>query len=355
MSEQPLLEAAQQAIQAGDKREARRLLEQMVRQSPNDYRAWLWLAGVSSSPQAGLAYIQRAEALNPDDPTLLKARKWAEQRVKAAVPAQTVAPPRRIHWALPLLGVILVLLLAGMGVWSVWQGNRMPAAIANLPANGVEAVSQAFSSFSASPTVRVVAQPTTDDLVTVLTSLPEWTPLPTVQLPPAKQVGEREATPRPSWTPTPIPTATPSPTPIPTATDTPIPVTVVANIPIAYGEPWIDVNLTTQTLTAYSGNQVVFNTLVSSGLWQFPTVTGQFRIYVRYELQDMNGYLLGYDYYIKDVPYVMYFYEDYALHGAFWHNNFGQPMSHGCVNLSVADAEWLYNFAGIGTLVNIHY
>ena len=69
----------------------------------------------------------------------------------------------------------------------------------------------------------------------------------------------------------------------------------------------------------------------------------------------MNGRRLGYDYYLKDVPYVQYFYQDYALHGTFWHSNFGTRMSHGCVNLPTSAAEWLYNWAEYGTLVNIHY
>ena len=62
----------------------------------------------------------------------------------------------------------------------------------------------------------------------------------------------------------------------------------------------------------------------------------------------------GPGYYLPDVPYVMYFYDGYGLHGTYWHSNFGTPMSHGCVNLSIPDAEWLYNWADVGTLVNIH-
>ena len=60
-------------------------------------------------------------------------------------------------------------------------------------------------------------------------------------------------------------------------------------------------------------------------------------------------------YYLRDVPYVMYFYRGYGLHGAYWHNNFGTPMSHGCVNLSVDDARWLYEWASVGTKVVTHY
>lgn len=85
------------------------------------------------------------------------------------------------------------------------------------------------------------------------------------------------------------------------------------------------------------------------------TVTGQFHVWLRFESQTMDGRLLGYDYYLEDVPYVMYFYNDYALHGTFWHNNFGTPMSHGCVNLATPDAQWLYNWSSLGTMVNVHY
>ncbi len=121
------------------------------------------------------------------------------------------------------------------------------------------------------------------------------------------------------------------------------------------GERWIDVNLSTQMLTAYEGSRAVMSTYISSGAWPYLTVTGQFEVYIRYQSQDMNGYRLGYDYYLEDVPYVMYFYEDFALHGTYWHNNFGNPMSHGCVNLTIADAQWLFNWSGYGTMVNIHY
>ena len=64
--------------------------------------------------------------------------------------------------------------------------------------------------------------------------------------------------------------------------------------------------------------------------------------------------MAGADYYIKDVPFVMYFHEGYGLHGVTWHGNFGHQMSHGCVNLPTEEAEWLFGFADVGTLVNIH-
>lgn len=131
-------------------------------------------------------------------------------------------------------------------------------------------------------------------------------------------------------------------------------VTVPAGVN-ASGEHWIDVNLSTQSLTAYEGTTAVFSTLISSGLPEFPTVTGQFRVWLRYQSQTMNGYSLGYDYYLENVPYVMYFYKDYAIHGTYWHSNFGQQMSHGCVNVATSDAQWLFNWSTRGTLVNVHY
>ncbi|MCZ7667334.1 MAG: L,D-transpeptidase [Chloroflexi bacterium] len=77
---------------------------------------------------------------------------------------------------------------------------------------------------------------------------------------------------------------------------------------VAQGEPWIDVDLSSQTLNAYEGNDLVYTTRVSSGLNEFPTVTGMFRIWLRLESQTMDGTRLGYDYYLENVPYVMYFF-----------------------------------------------
>jgi lipoprotein-anchoring transpeptidase ErfK/SrfK len=132
-------------------------------------------------------------------------------------------------------------------------------------------------------------------------------------------------------------------------TDTPA--VSVANPTGASGERWIDVDLSNQRLVAYEGDTPVRWVTVSTGLPGTPTVTGQYRIYVKYPAQTMSGP----GYYLPDVPYVMYFYEGYGIHGTYWHNNFGHPMSHGCVNTPTPDAQWLYNWADVGTLVNIHY
>ncbi|OQA47567.1 MAG: N-acetylmuramoyl-L-alanine amidase sle1 precursor [Chloroflexi bacterium ADurb.Bin325] len=116
-------------------------------------------------------------------------------------------------------------------------------------------------------------------------------------------------------------------------------------------ERWIDINLSQQRLTAYQGNTPVFSTLISGGLPRTPTVVGRFRIQTKLTSTRMTG--PGYD--LPGVPYTMYFYKGYAIHGTYWHNNFGRPMSHGCVNMRTPDAAWLFNWASIGTLVVTHY
>jgi len=114
---------------------------------------------------------------------------------------------------------------------------------------------------------------------------------------------------------------------------------------------WVDVDLSAQRLTTYEGNTPLRSTLVSTGLPGTPTPTGQFHVYVRYTSAPMSGP----GYYLPGVPYVMYFYRGFGLHGTYWHSNFGHPMSHGCVNLPTSEAQWIYSWASIGTLVNIHY
>lgn len=119
----------------------------------------------------------------------------------------------------------------------------------------------------------------------------------------------------------------------------------------ADGRRWIEVNLSNQTLTAWQGDVAVLHTYISSGLPATPTVTGRFRVDRKYSSQHMSG--PGYS--LPGVPWVMYFYSGYAIHGAYWHNNFGAPMSHGCVNMTPGEAQILYNWAPMGTEVYVHY
>ncbi|MAS35443.1 MAG: hypothetical protein CL610_15640 [Anaerolineaceae bacterium] len=109
----------------------------------------------------------------------------------------------------------------------------------------------------------------------------------------------------------------------------------------------IVVDLSDSRIYAYEDGQLRYNALVSTGLPQTPTVQGNFNIYLRYESQTLSGP----GYYLPGVQWVMYFYQGYAIHGTYWHNNFGQPMSRGCVNLTNEDAFWFFKFAPNGTPV----
>jgi lipoprotein-anchoring transpeptidase ErfK/SrfK len=120
---------------------------------------------------------------------------------------------------------------------------------------------------------------------------------------------------------------------------------------IASDEFWVDVDLSAQTVYAYVGDSIVNSFLVSTGTSAHPTVVGQFRIWIMLRYTDMSGP----GYYLPDVPYTMYFYQGYGLHGTYWHSNFGTPMSHGCVNLRTEDAGWIFERASVGTVVNVHY
>jgi LysM repeat protein len=113
----------------------------------------------------------------------------------------------------------------------------------------------------------------------------------------------------------------------------------------------IVVDLSEQSVYVYQDGTLLRQFLASTGLPATPTVQGNFTIQRKYVSSRMTG--PGYD--LPGVPYSMYFYQGYALHGTYWHSNFGQPMSHGCVNLRTADAEWLYQFAPVGTAVRVQY
>lgn len=111
----------------------------------------------------------------------------------------------------------------------------------------------------------------------------------------------------------------------------------------------IVIDLSEQRVYAFENGQAVRQFVVSTGLSATPTVTGDYAIYAKHDSQAMSG--PGYS--LPNVPWVMYFYRGYGLHGTYWHNNFGQPMSHGCVNMRTAEAEWLYNWAPLGTPVRV--
>ncbi len=128
---------------------------------------------------------------------------------------------------------------------------------------------------------------------------------------------------------------------VPSAAEAPAPSTTVGKALV--------VSVGTQRIYAYENGALVNSHLVSTGLPKTPTVLGDYSIYVKYAADDMSGP----DYFLPQVPWTMYFYQGYAIHGTYWHNSFGRPMSHGCVNLPVDEANWFYNWAQVGTPVRV--
>lgn len=159
-------------------------------------------------------------------------------------------------------------------------------------------------------------------------------------------------------------TPTPAPTPTPTPSATIDPSQPVTNktyaaffahswdipLPASQADFWIEVDLSDQNLHAYQGSQLLKTFLISSGTSKNPTVPGEFKVYAKYTSYTMRGP----GYYLPDVPYSLFFFKGYSIHGTYWHKNFGTPMSHGCINMETGAAEWLYQQAQIGTRVFVH-
>ncbi len=120
------------------------------------------------------------------------------------------------------------------------------------------------------------------------------------------------------------------------------------------GNRWIEVNLKEQSLAVYENNQLVFATMIATGAKPFWTRPGAFQIFEKKESETMRNNDPSDFYYLEDVPYTMYFDGARALHAAYWRTHFGFPQSHGCVNLSVGDAHWLFNWASVGDWVYVH-
>lgn len=110
-------------------------------------------------------------------------------------------------------------------------------------------------------------------------------------------------------------------------------------------DKWVSIDLYEQVLIAFEGDEPVFATLIASGLPRWPTYEGTFNIYFRQTRRNMSWGTPGDDFYfIEEVPWTMFFDEGRALHGAYWHDGLGYRRSHGCVNMSITDAHWLYEW-----------
>lgn len=321
------IEKAKQAVKEGDRGLANRWAEYAADLAPEREGAWLILGEFSDLGRQVECYTKALE-INPQNQDTHKKLGKALKELRGVQARQKQRLSPQILLGVPFKSTIrrktslkaafmLVIVTASLGMVA-WGG------ISTIP----ELVDAA-----------VALSPTETPAENLASRANPITPTPTATA---------TATPTPTITPTPSPTPTLTPLP-PTATPRP----AAGKRPWHVGdhEFWIEINLSTQQLIAREGDKVLNTFWISSGLWGTPTVTGSFQVYHMVDSQTMAGP----DYYLPNVPYVMYFYEDYAVHGAYWHSNFGNPMSHGCVNMSNSDAGWIYQFAKIGTWVIIHY
>jgi hypothetical protein len=113
---------------------------------------------------------------------------------------------------------------------------------------------------------------------------------------------------------------------------------------------WIEINLSAQSLCFHETSGATPCFAVSTGMPWTPTPTGDFHVWIKLPVTTMAGP----GYYLPGIHWTMYFYNAYSTHEAYWHNNFGQPMSHGCVNMRIADAKYIYDRSEVGTLVRVH-
>ncbi len=153
--------------------------------------------------------------------------------------------------------------------------------------------------------------------------------------------------------------AAPAPAAPAPAAPAPAPATATYSAPAVttFGGKSVVVNISHQWLYAYEGDTMVFDAPISTGRDGFNTPTGSYGIYAKTLNQTMSGTIGGESYSVPNVPHAMYINGDVAMHGTYWHNMFGTGvrMSHGCINLPQSSASWLYNWAPVGTPVQVTY
>ncbi len=335
---QSIFTRARKALKEGNKKEARRLARKVIAMAPDKEAPWLLLAATSSS-QASVGYLKQALKINPGSKRAKQGLRWARKQAKNdQLGAIALNNRKESSSSSPTRSIFIlssVALIFGFALFAWLRPPGLDQGIRSVSAAAAHQVSAMLSSPTANPSNTATASPTPTKTAT------------------------------PTASPTTIPSETSSPTPsqVPTSTNTAIPTNGPESsaaqkkfrleIPAAVdkNDRWIDLNLTTQLLTAYEGEEALRSFVISSGRAGTPTVVGDFAIWVKVRIQDMSGP----GYYLTDVPYVMYFYEDYGIHGTYWHNNFGTPMSAGCVNMTIDDSYWMFQFASVGTIVSVHY
>lgn len=369
------IENARAALQRRDYPEAKKWALNASKFAPEYEESWLVLAALSK-PAESIAYLQQALSINPTSERAARGMQWALDRLaQTPIPEERVRPVSSIEDTRPI--------------------RRQPApavvpAESPTPVTPPPAASTVSETASTVPVAPTSTAPTPQPpgprkkrrhileiilaillfiigAIILWLAIPGWiaiarssaAPIPTNALikPTLTYTATATNTPTPTSTFTPTATFTPTVTNTPVPTETPYPTDT--EIPYPTETPWefsldgrwIEVNLSEQMLYAHDGDELVDSFVVSTGTAYYPTVTGEYKIYAKYTSSDMAGP----GYYLPDVPYTMYFYKGYGIHGTYWHDNFGTPMSHGCVNMRTSEAEWLFDWSSIGTPVVVHY
>ncbi|MFQ5613368.1 MAG: L,D-transpeptidase family protein [Anaerolineae bacterium] len=321
---------------------ARRHFMAALNQDPNNVPALLWLAFLSSTPDDTRHLLRQVLRIDPDNERAQAGLRWLDGQQKPA----TNGPPGDRGLQLDEQAA-LEALRKKLAVDNLQeQARKGPSAQrARRRINPFLVVLLLFGAMTVALILAGAAifQPAILLAARSPASQPTATPMPVAWQNPSP-TATFTALPPPADTPAPTETPPPTPTATPVVTDTPAPPPPAsAHRPadLRPGEKWIEVNVTTQQVTAWEGDLPVMNYVASTGLPNTPTVLGEYRIYVKLTSTRMAG--PGYD--LPNVPHTMYFHQGYALHGAYWHNNFGNPMSHGCVNLPLDSAEALFEWA----------
>ncbi len=325
-----MLEKAQSALKAGDKKTARTLAQKVIAASPDNVDAYLMLASLST-PTESLSYLKRVLEIDPKnqkarekmhllveqlkEEEIKRTRRTSQEETQAIRASASKEGNKRKNarslggGILSAIGVVLITLFIFIGDDLSWPSTPQKNGRTMRPAG-------------------VLLKPTLTPSAT--------------------------ATPIPTFTPTDSAATSPTSTGKPTADKTYLDYFAHSwDIPDAFSNAdafWIEVDLSEQMVYTYKGDTFLKSFLVSTGTNTYPTITGAFKIYAKYP----SYLMVGDGYYLPNVPYSMFFYKGYSLHGTYWHNNFGTPMSHGCINMKTSDAKWVYENTPIGTYVYIH-
>lgn len=318
-----LIKNARQALEKGDKKAARSWAHRAIKQDPSQKEPWLILAEVST-PKQSASYLEKAGKINPQRNLKIKQTTRAGKKIgqiqKPKIKKQTIKHTKpSTHKKKTQWGIIMffAFVFGGLGGLS-WLGTK---SLINQGSEklAIQRPEGVLVKPSMTPSINLIP---TDSTTSISTTPPQsiFTPIPTYK--PDMSFTNYYAH---SWD---------------------IPSTEVGD-----SDFWIEVDLSDQILFTYSGSNLTQSYSVSTGTSKHPTVTGMYKIYAMYPYYSMRGP----GYYLPDVPFSMFFYKGYSIHGTYWHRNFGTPMSHGCVNMETSAAAQVYEQARIGTMVYVHY